>query len=169
MLVVLGLYNDTKPLEADDWPAEDRLWQSSRILGFSHKKYDESEAVGNLEDVPVRWAKVWSFANLWWERWEGDSFQLMCPRKKWSQVERSLSVGDIVMVKSDSKLKKTKYRLAKVTKLLPDEEGNVRTVEIGVRRRGKAGGLDLALMAVQRLVVVLPGDEVWEAGVPVEE
>ena len=36
MLVVLGLYNDPKPLEANDWPAEDRLWQSSLMLGFSH-------------------------------------------------------------------------------------------------------------------------------------
>ena len=36
MLPVLGLYNDSKPLEAADWPSSDHLWQTSKMLGFSH-------------------------------------------------------------------------------------------------------------------------------------
>ena len=38
MLAVLGLYNDTRPLVAADWPAlaASHPWQSSAMLGFSH-------------------------------------------------------------------------------------------------------------------------------------
>ena len=38
MLAVLGLYNDTRPLVAADWPAlaASHPWQTSAMLGFSH-------------------------------------------------------------------------------------------------------------------------------------
>ena len=36
VLPVLGLYNDSSPLVASDWPAESHLWQTSDIVSFSH-------------------------------------------------------------------------------------------------------------------------------------
>ena len=36
VLPVLGLYNDSRPLLASDWPSEDHLWKTSDVISFSH-------------------------------------------------------------------------------------------------------------------------------------
>ena len=36
VLAALGLYNDSDPLTASMWPREDHLWQTSKMLSFSH-------------------------------------------------------------------------------------------------------------------------------------
>ena len=36
ILPVLGLYNDTPPLLASDWPSDSHLWQTSDVISFSH-------------------------------------------------------------------------------------------------------------------------------------
>ena len=36
VLPVLGLYNDSRPLLASDWPSEDHLWNTSDVISFSH-------------------------------------------------------------------------------------------------------------------------------------
>ena len=36
MLPALGLYNDTHPLLASQWPTQDHKWQTSKMLSFSH-------------------------------------------------------------------------------------------------------------------------------------
>ena len=33
---MLGLYNDSQPLTADMWPSDSHLWQTSKMLAFSH-------------------------------------------------------------------------------------------------------------------------------------
>ena len=36
LLPVLGLYNDSEPLQASDWPAPSHLWKTSDVISFSH-------------------------------------------------------------------------------------------------------------------------------------
>ena len=36
MLPVFGLYRDPEPLTADMWPSDSHLWQTSKMLAFSH-------------------------------------------------------------------------------------------------------------------------------------
>ena len=36
ILPVLGLYNDSSPLLASDWPSPSHLWQTSDVISFSH-------------------------------------------------------------------------------------------------------------------------------------
>ena len=36
VLPVLGLYNDSSPLVASDWPSQSHLWQTSEVISFSH-------------------------------------------------------------------------------------------------------------------------------------
>ena len=55
-----------------------------------------------------------------------------------------------------------------IDELFPDETGVVRTVSLKMqsrRRRGKGMTVEFCRMAVQRLVVLLPVEERWEAGV----
>ena len=74
-------------------------------------------------------------------------------------------MGDVVMLLSMAKLGPSTYRLAIVRELVPDETGVVRTVIIGFSsRRGRGRVMEQCRMAVQRLAVLLPVEERWEAG-----
>ena len=112
-----------------------------------------------------RLEKVNRLVDLWWERWEAAAFSLFTPRRKWKQETRNLAVGDVVMLLSKAKLGPSTFRLAIVRELVPDETGVVRTVIIGFSsRRGRGRVMEECSMAVQRLAVLLPVEERWEAG-----
>ena len=103
----------------------------------------------------------------WWTKWSEVAFPLLAPRKKWSQVHRNVQVGDIVLLRYDSKLSRARYRLAKVVLIHPDDCGVVRTVTVNLRprhKREKALPYKSKVMtefpvAVQRLVVIVPKEE----------
>ena len=46
----------------------------------------------------------------WWAKWSEVAFPLLAPRKKWSQEHRNVMVGDIVLLRYDSKLSRARYR-----------------------------------------------------------
>ena len=103
------------------------------------------------------------------------SFELLCPRTKWKKEHRNLCIGDIVLIKTEQKIGKGHYRLAKITDTIPDHHGRVRTVKVQVRslrraRGEKAGelkaGTEVREIAIQRLVFILPAEEAWKGGVP---
>ena len=76
-----------------------------------------------------------------------------------------MAVGDGVLPQADHKLQK--YRLAVVEELHPDERDRVRTVTLLLQDRRKRGSIPEARsvrMVVQRLAVVWPVEEKWEAG-----
>ena len=80
----------------------------------------------------------------------------------------NLELGDIVMLKYESKFGQARYRLGRVVLLHPDVDGVVRTVSLRLRDRRKArgegpevcraGGVMLRA-PVQRLVMILPASE----------
>ena len=76
-----------------------------------------------------------------------------------------MAVGDGVLSQADHKLQM--YRLAVVKKLHPDERDKVRTGTLLLLDRRKRGSIPEARsvrMVVQRLAVVWPVEEKWEAG-----
>ena len=78
-----------------------------------------------------------------------------------------MAVGDVVLFQADNKLQKGVYRLAVVEELHPDKRDRVRTFTLLLQDRRKRGSIPEARrvrMAVQRLAVVLPVEEKWEAG-----
>ena len=78
-----------------------------------------------------------------------------------------MAVGDGVLSQADHKLQKEVYRLAVVEELHPDERDRVRTVTLLLQDRRKRGSIPEARsvrMVVQRLAVVWPVEEKWEAG-----
>ena len=111
--------------------------------------------------------KLSRFVSAWWARWQGTAFNLFTPRRKWRQVARNVAVGDVVLLKAESKLGPGTYRLAVVSGVKPDEDGLVRTATIILRDRRKRGArLETRQlpMAVQRLAVLLPVEERWKGG-----
>ena len=104
----------------------------------------------------------------WWRNWINRAFQLLFPRRKWTQAFRNHEVDDIVLLKYDSKMSKHRYRLARIEEVYPDHHGRVRTVKIAVRDlRGAQTEphsrcntrKDTMLVGVQRLVTLLPREE----------
>ena len=79
-------------------------------------------------------------------------------------------MGDIVILRGDAKLGREPFRLAKVLECHPDEQGITRTVSILLRnrRRARPGPGEVMRMAVQRLSILLPVEEQWEAGVSMQ-
>ena len=118
--------------------------------------------------------KVEGFTRIWWKQWISQAFPLLAPRRKWTQTQRNLVVGDIVLIKSENKYGKPEFRLGKVEKLMPDCQGAVRSVMVSTRDRRRARGepptkcragrIETEL-AIQRLAVILPANEAWDKGV----
>ena len=146
-----------------------------RASGLEERfQFLQDQEVG-VPEIPRRLQQIAETEKAFWSRWSQDGFPLFCPRPKWHTAHRNLCVGDIVLVKYEKGFGKEKYRLGKVKETQVDRQGLVRTVVVQVRdkRKGireglrscKAGLVDMNL-AVQRLVVLLPVEETWEAGLP---
>ena len=92
-----------------------------------------------------------------------EALGVSCLPRKWKTAKRNLRPGDIVMVRYTAKYTKPSWRLATVTKVFPDEEGIVRTAEVGARPRSKADAskpykslpLELMVVPAQRVAVLL--------------
>ena len=88
-------------------------------------------------------------------------------RYKDTKHHENLQVDDVRLIKYESKVAST-YRLCRVSKLLPSDDGHVRTVEVQLGNKKPTNknqpGKDL-VTAVQRLVLLLPADEL-EQGPP---
>ena len=152
-------------------PADLLLGKMSGFRGPEEEKWHGAAE----EEIPLilRLEKVASLAAAWWKDWVAAAFPLLCPRQKWRQENRNIATGDIVLLRPNVKIGKGEYRLARVLDIHPDRRGNVRTVTIGLRYRSRArgealeesrAGLEEVKMAVQRLVVILPREELWEGG-----
>ena len=141
-----------------------------KISGYDNKMKENWGEGRELGEISVRLAKVNQFVNVWWKKWLGVAFGLLCPRRTWKQEHRQMQVGDIVLLKEEKKLGKDKFRLGKVLETLPDSDSVVRTVEVGVRTHRRREipttcklPLERIRTAVQKLVVILPAEEKWNS------
>ena len=141
------------------------------LLGRSAGPRKEQEAVLPTDIIEVKDPRQALSAHeelcdRWWAEWSQVAFPLLVPRRRWAKEHRNLCIGDIVLLKYDSKVSKGRYRLARVTQVHPDSVGRVRTVTVGMRpRQAKEKPLPYKPkitefeVGVQRLVVILPIEE----------
>ena len=96
-------------------------------------------------------------------------FPTLLPYYKYKDTKRheNLQVNNICLIKYETKVAST-YRLCRVSKLLPSDDGLMRTVEVQLGNkkptRRNLPGKDL-VTAVQQLVLLVPADEL-EQGPP---
>ena len=99
-------------------------------------------------------------------------FPTLLPYYKYKETKHkeNLQVDDICLIKYETKVAST-YRLCRVSKLLPSDDGLVRTVEVqlGNKKLTKRNlpAKDL-VTAVQRLMLLVPADELQQ-GPPREQ
>ena len=117
-------------------------------------------------------------ARAWWTSWVSKCFPDLMPRTKWKTKYRNLKEGDICHIKYAYKHAAPAYRLCKVSRVLPDQEGTVRTVQVSMRpqRQEDASKTTYANrrqqileVGIQRLAVILPVEEQQELSPPREK
>ena len=136
--------------------------------GKSHKKLEgEMQQLACFEDdeylrrVDSEQAQI---VEAWKSKWMSQVFPDLVPRQKWKQQHRNLEVGDIGLIKYEKKLGPDAWRMAKIVRVVPGQDGKVRTVQVQFRPR-HAKDLDKPYrskvpltmeIGVQRFAVMLP-------------
>ena len=148
-------------------PRDVLLGRAGRSLRHLEKELDELEGFEedqNLQRVSVTQAKI---VTAWREKWLSQVFPDLVPRTKWKQPARNLQVGDVGVLRYEQKLGPDSWRLARISKADPDQDGLVRTIQVELRPRhvsdrGKAYKSKkpvVMVIGVQRFAVMLPAEE----------
>ena len=81
-----------------------------------------------------RWRQVQYLADLFWSRWIKEYVPLLQSRQKWLKPERSLKVGDVVLL-AESGLPRIQWPLGRVEERRVSQDGLVRSVKLRTRGR----------------------------------
>merc|ERR1711867_140007 len=109
----------------------------------------------------------------WWNLWMEQGFPTLLPYYKYKDTKRhkNLRVDDICLIKYETKVAST-YRLCPVSKLLPSDDGLVRTVEVqlGNKKLTKKNlPVKDLVTAVQRLVLLVPASKLEQGQLTARE
>ncbi|XP_066988222.1 uncharacterized protein [Macrobrachium rosenbergii] len=98
-----------------------------------------------------RWRRVQYLSDLFWSRWKREYIVSLQQRPKWNKQQRNTREGDIVLLK-DENTPRLHWPLARVTEVLPDSRGVVRSVKL----RTQSSELH---RPVSKLVLLLPKED----------
>ncbi|XP_064080671.1 uncharacterized protein LOC135197542 [Macrobrachium nipponense] len=98
-----------------------------------------------------RWRRVQYLSDLFWSRWKREYIVSLQQRPKWNKQQRITREGDIVLLK-DENTPRLHWLLARVTEVLPDSRGVVRSVKL----RTQSSELH---RPVSKLVLLLPKED----------
>lgn len=90
---------------------------------------------GKFDDHDVysrkRWRVVQGLANQFWTKWRNHYLQDIQSRQKWKKSTDNISVGDIVLVSQDDRIRR-EWPLARVDMVYPSRDGLVRKVRVEI-------------------------------------
>ena len=176
VLATVSSILNSHPLSIRTTPDGDYLAISPKDLllgrgGRTAKNLDKEVAVvmgmednDNLAQLQETQARV---VDEWRQKWLAQAFCDMVPRAKWKTTQRNVEIGDITLLRYDSKYGLDSWRLVRVTRIKTKEDGLVRTVEVKMRPchvadAGKPYRVKQPMsieVGVQRLAVLLPLEE----------
>ena len=81
-----------------------------------------------------RWRRVQYSVNQFWLRWRKEYLQSLQTCNKWSKDQKSLCVGDVVIV-SEPDVPRNQWSLACVVETFKSDDGLVRSVKVPVGYR----------------------------------
>jgi hypothetical protein len=102
----------------------------------------------NRRNVVTRWQYIQMLKGHFCERFAKEVVPMLRPRKKWTREKENISVGD-VCTEFDENSPRLAWRLLRVTKVHPSDDGLVRKVEVT-----NAGG-KLYERAISRLIPIV--------------
>ena len=92
-----------------------------------------------------RWKRVQYLADQFWLRWRREYLQNLQTRQKWSQPERNLVEGDVMLVKDEGQYRND-WPLGRVTEAIKSDDDKVRKAAVTVLRNGKTNPLLIFLL-----------------------
>ena len=102
----------------------------NHILLGQHRHWDY---MGEISERDVlsrrRWKQVQALRLSFWNRWRREYLPTLTKRTRWNKQIPNYSEGELVIL-SDDDTKRSKWPLARITKLLPAKDGVVRVVEV---------------------------------------
>jgi hypothetical protein len=99
----------------------------------------------------LRFEFVQRVINAFWKHWTRDYFPNLLIRQKWHTSQRNVEVGDVVLIQ-DANQVRGKWKMGRISRVYPDNQGKVRKAEVQYQPEGRAR--TSVLRAVQRLVVI---------------
>lgn len=92
--------------------------------------FDEKDA------FKAQWKRVQLLADLFWKRWRREYLVTLQSRQKWTQHQKNLSVGDVVLLK-DISAHRCDWKMAVVDQVFPSlSDKRVRKVQLRVNKNG---------------------------------
>ena len=79
------------------------------------------------------WKQCNYLANIFWARWLKEYLPTLQARRKWTQLQHNLKVGDIVLVVEENS-PRGQWPLGRIMAVYPDKKGAVRTVDVLMRK-----------------------------------
>ena len=100
------------------------------ILLGRHRNWSYMGEIRN-EDVSSRrrWRQVQALREIFWKRWRKEYLPSLTTRTKWKDHTPKYNVGELVLLQDDDK-RRGKWPLARITKIMPGEDGTVRVAEV---------------------------------------
>ncbi|XP_028159127.1 uncharacterized protein LOC114351958 [Ostrinia furnacalis] len=96
-----------------------------------------------------QWRKAQLLADMFWKRWVREVLPELLPRKKWTQEQKPLQVGDLVLI-VDSDAPRSVWQRGIIQSVSPGRDGRVRLVEV----KTKAGIFKRSAARVARIPIV---------------
>ncbi|KAK3107295.1 hypothetical protein FSP39_011321 [Pinctada imbricata] len=128
---------NNRPLVALDSDAESPFVLTPNIL-LTQKTEDVCEVPMNL-DVRDLYSSQWKFvqvlAQRFWDQWHKQYLQSLQPRKKWTDKQPNIEIGDIVLLKDEGQ-HRNNWPIGRVSQIFPSRDNLVRKVEITTFRNG---------------------------------
>ncbi|XP_067939749.1 uncharacterized protein [Watersipora subatra] len=126
---VMAIMN-SRPLNVDNLNMPDEIVLTPNHL-ITMKPSQPTVVPGEFGNQEVygrkMWQKVQHFAEHFWTEWRNQYFVHISKRQKWTKMERSIAVGDIVLI-IDENLPQGQWLAAVVQQVFKDNDALVRRV-----------------------------------------
>ena len=102
-----------------------------------------------------RWKRVQALADYFWAAWKSDYISHLGSRPKWTKTRRSISEGDVVLIKQHTP--RNQWPMAVVHRTHKSQDGLIRSATLRLPPL-KQGTLRLRDRPIHSLVVLVPSD-----------
>jgi hypothetical protein len=82
------------------------------------------------------WKRVQALASMFWSRWRKEYLPQLQQRQKWTDSQRDLRNGDLVLLK-DKSICRTQWQIGRIVNAIKISDDHVRKVEVRIIVNGK--------------------------------
>lgn len=79
----------------------------------------------------AQWKRVQYLSDVFWKRWRMEYLHSLQERRKWTNIQNNIKVGDIVLLK-DKQVNRIQWPMGIITKVFPSSDDIVRKVEVRI-------------------------------------